>query len=131
MSLHYSKLITAFYLIHRKIKNHMEDLRPYMVCPPALSLLHHLLPLSLSLCSSCLGLLTIPKMCPPPSYFRAFALTLSLGMACSLTPFRCFPLPYQRGLLSAHYMIVNLSPAVTLYSLYPTLLSLVPTPITT
>lgn len=64
-----------------------------------------------------------PKTCPPPSHFRNFALTFSLGMACSLTPFRLSPLPYQRGFCSAPCVIVNPTPVVILYSPCPTLFS--------
>ena len=64
-----------------------------------------------------------PKTRRPPSHLRNFALTFSLGMACSLTPFRLSPPPYQRGFFSAPCIIVNPTPAVTLYSPCPTLFS--------
>lgn len=40
-----------------------------------------------------------PKTCPPPSHFRNFALTFSLGMACSLTPFKTLPSTLSERLL--------------------------------
>ena len=111
----------AFCLIPRKIQNHYSGLQgPARSVPSSLPVITSPPPF-LSLCSSCLGLLAIPKTCSSPSHLRAFDLTFPWAW---LLPHSFSTLPStlsERPSLSRCMIVIR--PQLALYSPSPTLLS--------